>query len=464
LIVKRRKAWSMNRRLFGTSGIRGVANLEVGPSLAYKVGLSLADRLGEGRVVVGYDTRTSSQMLSSAIVSGVCSGGLDATVLGMIPTPTLAYLSKALHAKAGAMITASHNPREYNGIKLFTGEGIAYGRTLQRQIEQAVSSEKSRIVHWKCIGEIEFLDESGRYVKMITDNVVLEKRWDVVVDPGCGAASLIAPEVLRLLGCKVVSVNAQVDGAFPGRSPEPSPENLVELSKMVRVLKADVGIAYDGDADRVAFIDEKGEFIEQDRALGAFAGHALKKRKGTIVVPVDTSLSVEETVRQSGGRLIRTNVGDVYVANAVEKYGAVFGGEPCGAWITPEFHLCPDGILHSALFLKALEESGEKPSQFVLRVPKYHLLRRKVACPEEFKQKAMAEIERKLSKCLSKSSRLIRVDGLGFQVEHGWVLIRPSGTEPILRVTSEAASPKSAEKLLKITASIVESSIRAVSK
>jgi len=464
LIVKRRKAWFMNQRLFGTSGIRGVANLEVTPSLAYQVGLSLAEKLGEGRVIIGYDTRTSSQMLSSAMVSGVCSGGLDATILGMIPTPTLAYLSKALHARTGVMITASHNPPDYNGMKLFTGEGIAYNWKLQLQIEKAVRLEKFKIAHWSRIGRIEFSDESERYIKMITENVVLERQWNVVVDPGCGAGSLMAPQVLRLLGCKVASMNAQADGTFPGRRPEPSPENLFELSKSVRILKAHIGIAFDGDADRVVFIDERGEFIQQDRALGAFASHTLKKRKGTIVVPVDTSISVEETVRQGGGRLIRTKVGDVYVANAVEKYGAVFGGEPCGAWITPEFHLCPDGILHSVLFLKALEESGEKPSRFVSRVPKYHLLRRKVGCPEEFKQEAMAEIERKLSKYLSKSSRLIRVDGLGFQIEDGWVLIRPSGTEPILRVTSEAANLKSAEKLLKITASIVESSIRAFSK
>jgi len=464
LIVKRRKAWSMNDRLFGTSGIRGLANLEVSPSLAYEVGLSLADKLGEGRVVIGYDTRTSSQMLASAIVSGVCSGGLDAKVLGMIPTPTLAYLSRVLQARAGVMITASHNPPEYNGIKLFTGEGIAYNRKLQLWIERSVHSGKSRTVPWKSIGEIEFSDESERYMKMIADNVVLEKRWNVVVDPGCGAGSLIAPAVLRLLGCKVASINAQADGTFPGRRPEPSPENLGELSRIVRTLRADIGVAYDGDADRVVFINERGEFIEQDRALGAFAGHALEKRKGTIVVPIDTSISVEETVKESGGRLIRTKVGDVYVANAVKEYGAVFGGEPCGAWITPEFHLCPDGILHSVLFLKALEESSEKPSKFVSRVPKYYLLRRKIVCPEQSKHKAMAEIEKNLSKYLSKSSRLVRVDGLGFQMEGGWMLIRPSGTEPILRVTSEAASLKSAEKILKIVVPIIENSIRLVSK
>jgi len=454
----------MNERLFGTSGIRGLANLEVSPSLAYDVGLSLADKLGEGGVVIGYDTRTSSQMLSSAVVSGVCSGGLDAKILGMIPTPTLAYLSRALQARAGVIITASHNPPDYNGIKLFTGEGIAYDRRLQQQMEQTVRSGKCRIVHWKSIGEIEFSDESERYMKMITDNVVLEKQWNVVVDPGCGAGSLMAPKVLGLLGCKVASMNAQADGTFPGRRPEPSPENLAGLSKVVRILKADIGVAYDGDADRVVFIDERGKFVEQDRALGAFAGHTLEKRKGAIVVPVDTSLSVEETVRQSGGRLIRTKVGDVYIANALKKYGAVFGGEPCGAWITPEFHLCPDGILHSVLFLKALEESGEKPSRFVSRVPKYYLLRRKIACPEPFKWKAMAEIEKKLSKHISTSSKIIRVDGLGFQIEDGWMLIRPSGTESILRVTSEAASLKSAEKILKIVVLIIEKSIRAVTK
>ena len=454
----------MNKRLFGTSGIRGLANLEVSPSLAYEVGRSLADKLREGRVVIGYDTRTSSQMLTSAIVSGVCSGGLDATILGMTPTPTLAYLSKALQARAGVMITASHNPPEYNGIKLFTGGGIAYGRKLQQPIERSVRSGKRRIVHWKSVGEIEFSDESERYIKMITENVVLEKVWNVVVDPGCGAGTLIAPEVLRLLGCKVASINAQADGAFPGRSPEPSRENLAGLSRIVRVLKANVGIAYDGDGDRVVFIDERGEFIHLDRALAAFTSYALRKRKGTVVVPVDTSLSVEETVRQSGGRLVRTKVGDVYVANAVKKYGAVFGGEPCGAWITPEFHLCPDGILHSVLFLEALEESGEKPSRFVSRVPKYHLLRRKIACPERSKRKAMAETERKLCKYLSKSSKLTRVDGLGFQIEDGWVLIRPSGTEPILRVTSEAVSLKSAEKILSEVVQIVENSIRAVTK
>jgi len=454
----------MNQRLFGTSGIRGVANIEISPRLAHEVGLSLAEKLEYGRILIGYDTRTSSQMLSSAIASGICGGGLNATLLGMIPTPTLAYLSKALHARAGAMITASHNPPDYNGIKLFTGEGIAYSRRLQQQIENAMRSGKSRIVNWSKIGKIEFSDESERYLKMITDSVVLEKHWNVVVDPGCGAASLIAPEVLRLLGCKVMSINSQADGTFPGRKPEPSPENLTELSKIVKALKADIGIAYDGDADRVVFIDERGEFIQQDRALGAFASYALKERKGTIVVPVDTSLAVEEAVLRNGGSLIRTKVGDVYVAYAVKKYGAVFGGEPCGAWITPRFHLCPDGILHSVLFLKALEESGEKPSKFALRVREYPLLRRKIACQERFKKKAMAEIEKRLSKCLSKSAKLVRVDGLGFQIKGGWLLIRPSGTEPILRVTVEAAKTKLAEKLLKTVVPIIESSIRAVSK
>jgi len=445
-------------RLFGSSGVRGLVGAELTPTLAAKVGMAVGTFTKAGRVLVARDTRTSSLMLENALVSGLQSCGAKVYCLGVAPTPVLAYLTRVLGADAGVMITASHNPPEYNGIKLFDGTGMAYGDEHQEEIERLVMYENFRLADWQNIGEITPVNETSTYIKMVLESVQLKKRWQVVVDPGCGATSQIAPVIFKRLGCKVIAVNAQPDGFFPGRSPEPSAESLQGLAETVKALGADVGVAYDGDGDRVAFVDENGIFVNLDRILAAYASYAIKKSRGKdrlVVTNVEASMCVERTVEPLGGRVVRVKVGDVYVAEAVKKFDAVFGGEPCGAWIHPQHHYCPDGILSSTLLLKALEDEDKRLSEFVAHVPVFQVLRRNIRCRNEIKHAVIERAADHLKASFPDCRDLSTVDGVRLTFEDGWVLVRASGTEPLVRLTVEGESLKVAEKIMEKAANVI---------
>jgi phosphoglucosamine mutase len=450
-------------RLFGTSGIRGVVNLELTPELAFKVGLAVSTLNRAIKVAVARDTRSSGAMLFSALVSGVIAGGSNAIDLGVLPTPVLAYLTRALRFDVGAMITASHNPPEYGGIKLFDGKGIAYGPLQQSAVENTLKSAKFAMVPWNSVGALDSVNETSRYIKMICREVHLNKKWNLVVDPGCGAAYSLAAYLLKILGCKTTSMNSQPDGFFPGRTPEPSPESLKPLSQLVAQSGADLGIAYDGDADRVAFVDERGIFMSFDRSLAAMAGHYLKKNRGGIVVtPIDTSMCIDEIAVREHGKVERTAVGDVEVAWAIEEKRAVFGGEPCGAWINPKFHMCPDGILSSIMFLHALETENTSASLLISRVPQYPIMRAKVNCPIMAKDSVMTRLRDRFMKQFRENVEISTLDGIRFSTSGWWMLVRPSGTEPTIRVTVEAKDEKTAKDLLKLAEDEVSTAVMEV--
>ncbi|HDI42456.1 MAG TPA: phosphoglucosamine mutase, partial [Candidatus Bathyarchaeota archaeon] len=359
------------KRLFGTSGIRARANVELTPELALKVGSALATYTGGGEVLVAHDTRTSAQMLESALISGLTAGGCTVHRVGLAPTPVLAYLTKRLGMDAGVMLTASHNPPEYNGIKIFTAEGVAFPPKEQERLESIIAEEKFRRVDWRSLGRV--VDASGAvelYVESVRELVSLSREWRVVLDTGCGATSILAPKLFRELGCKVYSLNAQPDGFFPGRSPNPTEEALKTAMDVVRGLEADVGFAYDGDGDRMVMLTEQGNYAPLDQSLAAYSDYILdRKGGGVIVTNVEASMVLEEVVEARGGRVVRTRVGDVAIVDAMLRHNAVFGGEPCGAWVHPQHHHAPDGTLSSLLVVDALEKTGLKPSEFLARVP-----------------------------------------------------------------------------------------------
>ncbi|HYB93085.1 MAG TPA: phosphoglucosamine mutase, partial [archaeon] len=249
---------------------------------------------------------------------------------------------------------------------------------------------------------------------------------------------------------------AQPDGFFPARSPEPKPETLTELCNVTRQLGADIGIAYDGDGDRMAAVNEKGVTVPQDLMLAAYSRYIVKnKGGGTIITHVDASRCIEEAVKPYGGKVIRTPVGDVNIALAIKKHNAVFGGEPVGSWIHPKHHFCPDGILSSALLLQALEEENKTLSQFVSGIREYPLLRDKVHCPNELKQTVMKKIQKAAPAKFPKILNTLTVDGLRFELTEGWIVIRPSGTEPAIRVTVEAKTEEEAKRLLDKALSLI---------
>jgi len=455
----------LESKLFGSSGVRGLVNVDLTPILAAKVGLAIASFSKAKKIVVARDTRVSGLMLENALVSGLLAGGAYVDCLGVLPTPVLAYLTRRLDADAGVMITASHNPPQYNGVKVFNGDGVAYGDESQREIERIIEDESFGLADWRNVGEAAFIDESQPYIEMIKKTVKLHKKWHVIVDPGCGASYSLAPTILEGLGCKVTAINAQPDGFFPARSPEPRAESLKPLTKIIQELGADAGMAYDGDGDRAAFIDEEGDFVDFDRVLAAYAAYVVKKNGGGIVVTnVEASMCVERMVKAHGGKIMRTKVGDVYVTEALKKYGALFGGEPCGAWIHPQFHYCPDGILSSVLLLKALEDEDERLSEFVAETPQYTTLRENVACKNDLKHKVVENIRKALKSVFPAYKEFSTVDGVRLVLENGWVLVRASGTEPLVRLTVEGESLKAAKEILRKGVMLVKELVEGIEK
>jgi phosphoglucosamine mutase len=416
------------------------------------------------KILIGHDARTSSPMLHDALVAGVMACGATSLCQGIIPTPVLAFLTRKLNADAGAMITASHNPPEYNGIKLFNFDSTPLSETQQDQIEELTRNREYCLAPWDAVGKLRQVDETYQYVDQIANTIRLEKNWKVVLDSGNGSTSQLAPEVFRALRCQVTTLNSHPDGHFPGRSSELTPEALEPLCGAVRGLKADLGVAFDGDGDRMILVDAKGQIADSDRLLAAFAAHAISKRDNKqVVVNVEASMCIETMLAKEGGETLRTKVGDVFIAELTKRTQASFGGEPCGAWIHPEYHYCPDGILSSILVLQALEERHQHLPDFVSEVPEYYMLRRNVECPESKKESVMDSIPEKLRSHFTGIEKESRVDGLRFNFKDAWLLVRPSGTEPFIRVTAEAQTRKETTTLINDAVTILRTRVKAVS-
>jgi len=413
-------------KLFGSSGIRGIVNKEVTPELALQVGLVLGSR--KKTAVIGRDPRVSAPMIEHALVAGLTAAGCDVTKVGMVTTPTLAYAARKY--ECGVMVTASHNPSEYVGIKLWNPDGMAFDSAQQDEIEEAIEKRNFSLASWNLIGKIAEDENAIRDHMHMIEGLVKDSNLRVVLDCGCGAGSTISPYLLQELGCQIITLNSQPDGHFPARNPEPIEQNLSLLKKAVVDFGADLGLAHDGDADRMMAVDEKGNFVSGDELLAIFGRFECEDKKGSVVVPVDTSMMVDDYLE--GSEIIRTRVGDVYVAEGIKKYGAIYGGEPSGSWIFPMISYCPDGIYAAA---KLVEIVGEKKlSELRAELPVYNTKRGALACPNEKKAEFMKKVKAKLEPL----GKVLDIDGIRVELEDGWVLVRPSGTEAKVRITAEA--------------------------
>ena len=409
--------------MFGSSGIRGIANSEITPQLALNFGLAVGSIYPEA--VIGHDPRIAGAMIENAVISGLLSAGCRVIKVGMVPTPTLAIASKE-HG-CGIMITASHNPAQYIGMKVFK-DGMSFDTMQQEEIEDILNNGKFTYATWERTGNLSTiqtaLSDHSEIILQNTQRVELR----VVVDCGCGAASVITPYVLQEMGCEVITLNSQPDGRFPGREPEPVDETLGLLKNTVKAAGADLGIAHDGDADRMMAVDNEGNFVSGDKMLALFAAREAKK---AIAVPVDTSRVIDDLL--DGIKISRTKVGDVYVAQALKKINGEFGGEPSGAWIFPKISLCPDGIFAAARLVEIVEKEGTF-STLLDSIPQYPVKRAAFPCKD--KKKAMV----KISEAFKGLGEINTLDGIRVDLEDGWILIRPSGTEPKIRITVESRS------------------------
>ncbi|MCX6778415.1 MAG: phosphoglucosamine mutase [Candidatus Micrarchaeota archaeon] len=443
--------------LFGTSGIRGKFGEFVTPELALKVGKAIVERQGE-KVFVGRDTRLSGPVIEAALVAGVVSAGGEAVRLGVAPTPTVALAGRDSKA---VMITASHNPPDYNGMKIF-GKGGEVQREFERRVEFKVEKGIGA-ARWDELGSESFDDGAVRRhmdaaLAHADVGLIRKKAPKVLIDCGNGAGCSITPYVLREAGCRVVGVNADKSGIF-ARGLEPNAENLSETCRLVKACGADIGIAHDGDADRAVAIDENGEMVGLDAQLALMCGYLLGKGgKGTgkgkdVASTVEASLAVRESVEKAGGRLHITRVGSLDVANAIREKGCFFGGEPCGEYIFPEEVMVPDGVL-CALKLVEMTCALGKLSALRKKVKIYPMRRSKYECRD--KEKAMRAIREKMK---AFEGRMHTIDGIRVDFENGWVMVRPSGTEPAIRITCEHRNAKGLEKVFKQAEGIVKSSL-----
>ena len=388
--------------------------------LALKIGLAVGNVYHN--VVVGCDTRTSSQAMKYSLISGLLASGSKCCDGGVVPTPTLAFAAREFDV--GAMITASHNPPEYNGVKLLNPDGSAFDSYQQKQIEEMVLNDSSDTVQWEEIKECSIYNGAiDQHIDRILQDFPTGLKLKVVVDSGCGAASVITAYLLTKLGCEVIGINCYPCGFFP-HDIEPTEANLGDLMKATREFGADLGIAHDGDSDRMMAVDDRGRFIPGDKLLAILAQEVGAKE---IVTTIDASMVVDEM----GFKIIRTRVGDTYVSEELKKGGG-FGGEPSGSWVFPNVSLCPDGI-YAAAQLVAIA-SRQKLSPLVDNLPHYPLLRGSISSEgvlmPRLGQQLMAMNPLSVS----------NTDGIKLNFEDGWVLIRASGTEPKIRITAEAKS------------------------
>ncbi len=434
-------------KLFGTSGIRGIYGEKITPELASSVGLALGNQIKKGKVLVGRDPRETSFILENAVISGLESAGIDVLKAGIVPTPVLAYSVKEKECKAGVMITASHNPPEYNGIKLWQENSMAFTSKLEEKIEEKIEKQKFKRADWKKIGHSKEIDLADDYISKIKKEVRINDRYKIALDCGGGSNSIISPLVLSEFSHGLKKIFCEFDGSFSDRKSEPSKENLKALRKKVWDEKADIGFAHDGDGDRLAVVDDLGKFVEKDILLALLAKNELESG-GVVIVPVDTSKLVWDVVEAEGGEVVMSRVGDVCVAEKLEEKKGVFGGEPSGCFIFPEFSLCPDGILSSLKVLELMNREEKKLSEIISEMPEYETIRKTIKCKEKDKEKTVKKYSKKLKK-LEGVKKTTKIDGTRVDLENAWVLVRASGTEPKIRITVEAENKKRAKELLK---------------
>lgn len=430
--------------IFGTNGIRGVPNSDLTTEFALEIGKAIGTYVKSGTVAMGRDTRDTGNMIFNAVSSGIMSSGCSVVDLGILPTPGLQFYCKT-RGMFGVVITASHNPPRFNGIKCIAVDGTELKREHEEEIEHIYYDRKFNLSGWENTGNLSYDNNATElYLNAIISQVnakkIREKNYRVLVDSGNGASYLTTPTLLRKLGCSVVSLNAFPDGMFTSRTSEPRPENLKDLMTLMKTGGFNLGIAHDGDADRAVFIDEKGEFIDGDMTLSLVVKSVIKEGD-SVVTPLSSSDAITDICRDASARLIRTRVGAPVVSRAMIENNAMIGGEENGGIIYGRHQYCRDGAMTVALILNLMAEEGRKISDLISGLPQYFIHKTSVERKKDWK-----ELEEKvLAYAVAKETD--RTDGLKLHFNDGWVLMRPSGTEPIIRVYGESSDKNRAKEL-----------------
>ncbi len=430
---------------FGTNGVRGRFD-ELTPELALQLGLAIGAYFKGGKIILARDCRLTGDVLRSAAAAGLAGAGCHVIDLGIASSPTAEFMIKKLKADGCVIITASHNPPEWNALKVVDSEGIAISRERGAEIEKNLGNPK--LVAYDKVGKIERYDMAADdHIEAIKKNVSQEKiskrRPKIIIDCGNGTASVIAPKLFKDLGCEIISLNSHLDGRFPGRPSEPTEANVKELLISVKSMKADAGIAWDADGDRVIFVDESGGYVIGDRVFAlSILWKLASGKKGDVVTTVATSKAAEDVASRFGCKVRYTAIGAPYLCEEMTRKGAAIGGEEVGGVIWPELDLAKDGFITGAKMAQAL---CEKPlSHWLKEIPVYYNVKRKLDADENGKRKM---VERVLAHAKEKKLGYTTIDGVRINLKDAWVIVRASGTEPYVRVFAEAKSEAQAKDL-----------------
>jgi phosphomannomutase len=398
-------------------------------------------------------------MIKDAVTAGLLSSGINVVDLGILPTPALALLTRELGFAAGIMVTASHNPPEFNGIKLFTENSLGYSQAQETKIENAYFKQNFRETQKGTLEQAG--DTKQKYLSFIKGKVSLpgsNQQLKVVVDPGNGAASKFASNIFVQMGFDVIPVNDEPDGLFPGRSPEPKEDTLQGTVDFLRQNNADLAICFDGDADRVVFCDKEG-FLGFNEPIAFISRLSVKQTgKKKIATTVETGTLLDLAVKDLGAEVVRGRVGDVPVAHLAQELDAALGVEQVGVYIFPELGYYPDSIFASLFLLSQLSDAGEI-RQFFQDIPRLSFEKAKIFCPNELKELVMAQVKEKAH--LFAPDEINTLDGLRLEFPDSWMLIRASGTEPVIRVVSESTSQAQTDELLSKGKELVQSLVEA---
>lgn len=451
-------------RLFGTDGIRRVVNAEFSPVFIAEVAAATAEILqGEGPVLIAQDYRTTSPGIARILAGVLAMDGVEVVEMGAMPTPCLQFNVRALKARLGLMVTASHNPTDFNGIKFSGPEGLEITPEEEHAIERNVHLRRHAVPRWDRAAAVR-ADSDGvaRYLRSIVGLVdrgrIEARRLRVVLDCGNGTSAATSPLLLRSLGCQLTTLNANPDGYFPGHPSEPTEANLADLRKTVVAVGADFGVAHDGDSDRVAFVDETGRYVPGEETLGLFAGEMLRRKGGgTVVTSVTSTRCIEEVVRIAGGELRITRSGSLPVAREIAESHAIFGGEENGGMYWPAHQVARDGPASSAMMLDFLAESGLSLGAMLAKLPKFHVVKRNVPLPESTKAAVLDRVRATLG---AEAERLVTLDGVKAFYPDGWILVRPSGTEPICRVYAESRDADRAKQMCERAVALVSGFVK----
>lgn len=452
-IVNMNIIWGVmwKKSLFGDYGISGLANLEITPEFAAKLGAAFGTYLGEGsKVVIGRDTYLISRMIKRAMIAGLQSAGVNVYNLRVLPTPLIEEAVRLNKAQGGISITVPRENENLISVRMFDSEGIDLNEREQKKVEDIFFKDALKRSGSGAVGDILY---PTRFIESYLENSLnhintklKSSKMRVVIDCADGSSSMIAPAFLRELGCEVITLNVSLGESAPRRTIPSAPDSLYNLRKTVKALDADLGATFDSDADRVLFVDEKGEVVSGDTSVALLAQAVLTEfRKGNkVVVPVSTSQIVDIVVSKYDGKVIRTKLGFRPLAETVIRQKAIFGGDETGGFIFPQIHPFRDGVISVAKLLEFLAKTGEPLSEIMKEIPSFYTFKESIPTPLQHRGLIMRTLVEN-----AEGEPFDTIDGIKIYLDKGWVLIRPSSDEPVFDIFVEARTETKAKDFIK---------------